>query len=61
MQLVKAIVVSEPLTRYPYFHPESEQAAAINLGIEAIKRLQENRIDPEFDHYILLPGETEPT
>lgn len=35
------------------------RARAIQLGIEGLKRLRDNRRDPEFDHYILLPGETE--
>jgi len=34
-------------------------ANAQTLGIEALKRLQDNRRDPEFDHYLPLPGETE--
>ncbi|MFO7772644.1 MAG: hypothetical protein R6V59_01655 [Dehalococcoidia bacterium] len=32
---------------------------AIKLGIEALKRLQDNRRDPEFDHWVPLPGETQ--
>ena len=36
-----------------------QRRAALNLGIEALKRLQDNRRDPEFDHWIPLPGETE--
>jgi hypothetical protein len=36
-----------------------EAADALRLGIEALKRLQDNRKDPEFDHWVLLPGETE--
>ena len=31
----------------------------MKLGIEALKRLQDNRRDPEFDHWIPLLGETE--
>jgi len=34
-------------------------AEARQLSIEALKRLQDNRRDPEFDHWIPLPGETE--
>jgi len=37
----------------------AELDEASRLGIEALKRLQDNRRDPEFDHWIPLPGETE--
>lgn len=36
-----------------------EEKAAAALGVEALKRLQDNRRDPEFDHWIPLPGESE--
>jgi hypothetical protein len=32
---------------------------AMRIGVEALKRLQDNRRDPEFDHWLPLPGETE--
>ena len=31
--------------------------AALDLGIQALQRLQDNREDPEFDHYTPLPAE----
>ena len=37
----------------------NDEKAAAALGVEALNRLQDNRLDPEFDHWILLPGETE--
>jgi len=48
--------------RTPTF-TDAQRQQAHQLGIEAIKRLQDNRRDPEFDHWIPLPGETqdEPT
>lgn len=33
--------------------------AAQRLSIEALKRLQDNRHCPDFDHWVPLPGETE--
>jgi hypothetical protein len=39
------------------FDEDLEEAE--KLGIEALKRLQDNRRDPEFDHWVPLPGETQ--
>lgn len=36
---------------YPDFY------TALALGAEAIKRVQANRTDPEYDHWVPLPGE----
>jgi hypothetical protein len=50
------------LTLYRTLPPDprdKELLEAIKLGIEAMKRLQDNRRDPEFDHWVPLPGETE--
>jgi len=42
-----------------YSTPHTPFHNALKLGIEALKRLEDNRRDPEFDHWIPLPGETE--
>jgi len=35
------------------------RANALKIGINGLKRLQDSRRDPEFDHYIPLTGETQ--
>ena len=60
MKVEKAIeVLTQDLTCD--FHGSIEDwHGALHLGIEALERLQENRRDPEFDHWMPLPGETPP-
>jgi hypothetical protein len=59
MTLEKAIKVLTDMGT-PHFQGSTEDILkARKLGIEALKRLQDNRRDPEFDHWIPLPGETE--
>ena len=58
MTLEEAIAISEQqLTDHPHHH-STPFFIAIKLGIEALKRLHDNRRDPEFDHWLPLPGET---
>jgi len=42
-----------------YYEQDSPLEKAVKLGIEALKRIQMNRIWPEVYHGGLLPGETE--
>jgi Mg-chelatase subunit ChlD len=44
-----------------YFAPDDSTPLheALKLAIEALKRLNDNRRDPEFDHWIPLPRETD--
>lgn len=59
MNLDEAIEIldEEPITCEPGRKPELEQA--LKLGIEALIRERNNRINPGAYAGILLPGETE--
>ena len=59
MKIEKAIEVLTRLTTYQHPVTIEDRYGAMALGLEALKRLQDNRKDPEFDHWVLLPGETE--
>ena len=59
MKIERAIEILESRagTHLSLYNWEDKKAAA--LGVEALKRLEEKRKEPEFDHGVLLPGETE--
>ena len=59
MTIKEAIEYSEQAVRLLTKLHYDKQGKAVVLGIEALKRLQDNRRDPEFGHYVPLPGETE--
>lgn len=59
MKIVKAIeILSELATTLPQSSSE-ERITAVNLGIEALKVVQDIRIMSMTSFYSLLPGETE--
>ena len=58
MKIERAIEILELDIKMEFEGCSDEIEAALRLGIEALKRLQDNRKDPEFDHWVLLPGET---
>lgn len=59
MTLDEAIKELTKAYNYPMNCINVELHDATKLGIEALKRLIDNRRDPEFDHWVPLPGETE--
>lgn len=59
MTLDEAIKELTAIANEAWDKDKEKPADAAQLGIEALKRLQNNRRDPEFDHYLSLPGETE--
>ena len=60
MKIEKAIeVLTQDLT-CDFEGSNDDLVTALQLGIDALQRLQENRLDPEFDHWTPLPGETPP-
>lgn len=50
--------LSDLLTDGPYWPPE-KRIEAVKLGIEALKRIKEQRIGWSPIDYYLLPGETQ--
>ena len=59
MKLAKAIEILTDLdSTLPQSDPELRREA-VNLGIEALKRIKDNRIWPHVYHGGDLPGETE--
>lgn len=58
MTIVEATKVLEDIIKYvePADPPEEHQA--LNLGIEALKRLQADREVIPSDEFFMLPGET---
>ena len=51
------ILGTAPILHLDDIYPR--ERTALHLGIGALKRLQDNRRDPEFDHWLPLPGETQ--
>lgn len=59
LTLAKAIKYNEELKRGIDVHEMPKHHAAIQLGIEALKRVKTNRKGPRVLVYKELPGETE--
>jgi len=57
IKLSKAIEILNLRVASPFTRANPDTRDSIKLSIEALKRLQDNRRDPEFDHWIPLPGE----
>lgn len=58
MNINKAIEILRDLIIKPVTSPPLGRVEAIKLGIEALKREQEQRIDQKPTQIWLLPGET---
>ncbi|MBA7666856.1 hypothetical protein ES703_74939 [subsurface metagenome] len=59
MKLKEAITVLSLQLRLQHLLGKFREADAVKLGIEALKRLRELRIDNPETAWQLLPGETE--
>ena len=59
MTITEAIKVNERILEGDDTVTFQEWEDATRISIEALKRLEANRLDPEFDHWLPLPGETE--
>jgi hypothetical protein len=59
MTIDEAIRILDSSQAPPLMHPESKYNNALNLGIEALKRIKDNRENLLPFTFHKLPGETE--
>ena len=59
MTIDEAIRVNEVLKGAPVLKDDPKVIAALNLSIEALKRLETMRVDVHISPSLKLPGETE--
>ena len=60
MNIADAIDILETMHDTYLLGFESLEQIALKLAINALRRLQDNRRDPEYDHWTPLPGEWPP-
>ncbi|MBA7547100.1 hypothetical protein ES705_39502 [subsurface metagenome] len=58
MSLKKPIETLEAIRHTGHYQPTVDDVKAVELGIEALKRLQELRTPSSGNPHLLLPGET---
>ncbi len=59
MKIDEAIEVNQSLLDGTYDHRDDTMGKALQLGIEALKRIVYLRLDMDCPHWMTLPSETE--